>query len=118
MKTICPSHLLHFAWYTTPGNRYWSAQENIQWLQAGLTLVQEFSAGGGQRMVGAGTCAEYDWRYGYCSEDITPLKPQSLYGISKHSLHVLHRNPEELQISVMHGAEFSFSMVLMRISRD
>jgi nucleoside-diphosphate-sugar epimerase len=86
MKKICPSHLLHLAWYTAPG-KYWSALENIHWLQAGLTMVQEFSASGGQRVVCAGTCAEYDWRYGYCSEDITPLKPQTLYGISKHSLH-------------------------------
>jgi nucleoside-diphosphate-sugar epimerase len=88
IKTICPTHLLHFAWYTFPG-QYWSSQENIHWLQASLNLVQEFSASGGERMVGAGTCAEYDWRYGYCSEDITPVKPQTLYGISKQSFHVI-----------------------------
>ena len=88
MKTISPSHLLHLAWYTAPG-KYWSAWENIHWLQAGLNMVQEFSANGGKRMVGAGTCAEYDWRYGYCSENITPLKPLGLYGISKHSLHCI-----------------------------
>ena len=88
MKLICPSHILHFAWYTKPG-KYWSARENIQWLQAGLNLVQEFSAGGGERLVGAGTCAEYDWRFGYCSETITPLKPQTLYGISKQSFHII-----------------------------
>lgn len=88
IESICPTHLLHFAWYTAPG-MYWSAQENVQWLQASLNLVQEFSAGGGKRMVGAGTCAEYDWRYGYCSEDITPLKPQTLYGISKQSCQII-----------------------------
>jgi nucleoside-diphosphate-sugar epimerase len=88
MKTICPTHLIHFAWYTVPG-KYWSAQENIRWLEASLNLVQEFSANGGTRMVGAGTCAEYDLRYGYCSENITPLKPQSLYGITKQSFHVI-----------------------------
>ncbi|MGA2911974.1 MAG: NAD(P)-dependent oxidoreductase [Methanoregula sp.] len=88
IESICPTHLLHFAWYTKPG-LYWSAQENIQWMQASLNLVQEFSEGGGKRIVGAGTCAEYDWRFGYCSEDITPLKPQTLYGISKHSLQII-----------------------------
>lgn len=88
IESICPTHLLHFAWYTKPG-LYWSAQENIQWMQASLNLVQEFSEGGGKRIVGAGTCAEYDWRFGYCSEDITPLKPQTLYGISKHSLQIV-----------------------------
>ena len=88
IESICPTHLLHFAWYTKPG-MYWSARENVQWLQASLNLVQEFSAGGGKRMVGAGTCAEYDWRFGYCSEDITPLKPQTLYGISKESFQII-----------------------------
>jgi nucleoside-diphosphate-sugar epimerase len=71
-----------------PG-KYWSASENIQWLQSSLNLVQEFSMSGGERIVGAGTCAEYDLRYGYCSEDLTPLKPQTLYGISKQSFHLL-----------------------------
>ena len=88
IESICPTHLLHFAWYTKPG-MYWSARENVQWLQASLYLVQEFSSGGGKRMVGAGTCAEYDWRFGYCSEDITPLKPQTLYGISKQSFQII-----------------------------
>ncbi len=40
-------------------------------------------------MVCAGTCAEYDWQYGYCSERITPLNPVSLYGVAKHSLNLL-----------------------------
>jgi nucleoside-diphosphate-sugar epimerase len=31
----------------------------------------------------AGTCAEYDWSYGYCREDTTPLNPATLYGIAK-----------------------------------
>jgi nucleoside-diphosphate-sugar epimerase len=88
METICPTHLMHFAWYTVPG-KYWYAGENIQWLQASLNLIQEFSDGGGKRMVGAGTCAEYDLRYGYCSEDLTPLKPHTLYGISKQSCHLM-----------------------------
>lgn len=34
----------------------------------------------------AGTCAEYDWQYGYCSEQITPLSPATTYGTCKHSL--------------------------------
>ena len=41
---------------------------------------------GGKRVVMAGTCAEYDWRYGYCSENITPLVPSSLYGTCKSAL--------------------------------
>jgi len=101
IESICPTHLLHFAWYTKPG-MYWSARENVQWLQASLNLVQEFSASGGKRMVGAGTCAEYDWRFGYCSEEVTPLKPQTLYGISKQSFQIIAQ--EILKVSNISNA--------------
>ena len=37
----------------------------------------------------AGTCAEYDWQYGYCSEQVTPLAPATLYGTCKHSLQIV-----------------------------
>jgi len=82
---VKPSHLLHLAWYTVPG-KYWNSIENIRWVQASLALLHEFSLHGGQRVVMAGTCAEYDWNYGYCSENITPVVPTTLYGTCKHSL--------------------------------
>jgi nucleoside-diphosphate-sugar epimerase len=34
----------------------------------------------------AGTCAEYDWNYELYSEQTTPLKPATLYGVCKHAL--------------------------------
>jgi nucleoside-diphosphate-sugar epimerase len=82
---IRPTHLLHFAWITTPG-KYWIAPENLSWVQASLGLLQTFTRCGGQRVVMAGTCAEYDWRYGYCSEQVTPLAPTTVYGVCKHAL--------------------------------
>jgi len=85
---IKPSHLLHLAWYTVPG-KYWNSIENIRWVQASLALLHAFSLHGGQRAVMAGTCAEYDWEYGYCSENITPLVPATLYGTCKHSLQIM-----------------------------
>ena len=66
---------------------YWTSQENVRWLQASLELLRSFKDHGGKRVVMAGTCAEYNWRYGYCSEEITPLNPVSLYGVCKNSLH-------------------------------
>lgn len=83
-----PTHLLHFAWYTVPG-KYWTSTENLRWVQASLNLLQVFAQQGGQRVVMAGTCAEYDWRYGYCSEAMTPLAPTTLYGTCKHSLQLM-----------------------------
>ncbi len=85
MAQIKPSHLLHLAWYAIPG-KYWTALENFQWVRASLDLLQTFKESGGERVVMAGSCAEYDWQYGYCAESITPLTPQSPYGICKHSL--------------------------------
>src|SRR6267143_4821300 len=55
-----PTHLLHLAWCTEPG-KYWNSLENLQWVQASLGLLQEFVDNDGQRVVVAGTCAEYDW---------------------------------------------------------
>lgn len=89
LALIRPTHLLHFAWYAKPGE-YWSSLENIRWLEGSLHLLQAFHQNGGQRVVMAGTCAEYDWRYGYCSEYVTPLSPLTLYGVCKNALqHVL-----------------------------
>lgn len=84
-SVIAPTHLLHLAWVTTP-KLYWTSPDNLRWLQASLDLVQQFERHGGQRMIIAGTCAEYDWRYGYLSEQVTPLQPNTLYGTSKHAL--------------------------------
>jgi len=86
---VRPTHLLHLAWCRTLPGKFWTDADNFRWVQASLTLLQEFAANGGQRAVLAGTCAEYDWNYGYCSEAHTPLRPATLYGTCKHSLQLL-----------------------------
>ena len=88
MLDIKPTHLLHFAWFAVP-DEYWTSPENIRWVQASLELLRSFIHYGGKRVVMAGSCAEYDWNYGYCSEEFTPLKPVTLYGICKHSLQTI-----------------------------
>ena len=88
IATVRPTHLLHFAWYAAPG-QYWSSLENFRWVQASLALLQAFTETGGRRVVMAGTCAEYDWKYGYCCEQRTPLMPVSVYGICKHSMQIM-----------------------------
>lgn len=85
LESVQPTHLLHLAWYTKPG-KYWTSTENFRWVQASIALLQAFSQTGGQRVVTAGTCAEYDWRFGYCSEGVTPLAPSTVYGTCKHAL--------------------------------
>lgn len=77
-----PTHLVHLAWYAEHG-KYWDSELNLQWVLATRRLVEAFCSSGGQHVVITGTCAEYDWTHGYCVEDVTPLKPKSLYGICK-----------------------------------
>jgi nucleoside-diphosphate-sugar epimerase len=85
---IGATHLLHLAWCTEP-NQYWNSSENLVWLQASLGLLRAFGESGGERVVMAGTCAEYDWSEGRCSETSTKLMPTSLYGTSKHALRLV-----------------------------
>lgn len=84
IKKIGPTHLVHLAWYTEHGE-YWESPLNISWLMATSRLIEAFCQSDGRHVVIAGTCAEYDWRNGYCVEDLTPLVPKTLYGISKNS---------------------------------
>lgn len=88
MEKVRPTHLLHFAWYTQPG-KYWTAPENLAWVRATAGLMQAFSDQGGQRAVMAGSCAEYDWKFDYCSEEFTPCRPATLYGACKHGTRIL-----------------------------
>lgn len=76
------SHLIHLAWYAEHG-KYWTSPLNLRWVEASVRLVEAFCAAGGQKVVTAGTCAEYDWRYGFCRDNVTPLLPATLYGTAK-----------------------------------
>jgi len=106
ISEIRPSHLLHFAWYAEPG-KYWTSVENIKWVQASLELLMVFQQSGGKRAVFAGSCAEYDWNYGFCSESVTPLVPNTLYGVCKNSLqHMVSRFSAETGISSAWGRIF------------
>lgn len=76
------THLVHLAWEAEHG-KYWTSPLNLQWVKATLDLVEAFCSSGGQRVIMAGTCAEYDWNYGYCREADTPMNPITLYGTAK-----------------------------------
>ncbi len=84
------THLLHLAWFTKHGE-FWNSEDNFRWVEASMGLLRAFHQGGGGKVVIAGTCAEYDWSYGYCREEVTPCRPASIYGICKHALHLMAR---------------------------
>lgn len=106
MSEVRPDALLHFAWYAIPG-KYWISLENLRWVGASLELLKEFYDKGGKRVVMAGTCAEYDWKYEICSEFKTPLKPATLYGTCKKSLYeMLEAFSKETGLSSAWGRVF------------
>lgn len=81
------SRLLHMAWRPIHGNVN-VAEDNADWLRASLGLARAFADAGGERIVGAGSCMEYDWPEGAsCSEALTPIQPNTYYGACKHALH-------------------------------
>jgi nucleoside-diphosphate-sugar epimerase len=78
------THLLHLAWYADYG-KFWTSPLNFDWVHATLRLVDAFCKHGGQRVVAAGSCAEYDWSNGYLQESGTPYEPATLYGVAKNA---------------------------------
>ena len=76
------THLIHLAWFAEHG-KYWTSPLNNKWTESTVKLIEAFCNLKGQGVVVAGTCAEYDWSSGYCSEKSTLIKPQTLYGQAK-----------------------------------
>lgn len=89
-EEVRPELLLHLAWYTEHG-KYWTSDINLDWVRASLGMLKAFSRAGGERVVVAGTCAEYDWGRAQqpCVEDVTPTQPGTLYGASKNALRLV-----------------------------
>ena len=107
VERVAPTHLLHLAWYAEPG-AFWHSEENLRWLEASLRLLRAFANHGGQRAVLAGSCAEYAWKeHVRCVERETPCEPATLYGASKHALHVVaERYAAQVGISLAWGRVF------------
>ena len=109
VETVRPTHVLHLAWVTTPGD-FWQSHENLNWVAASLNLLQAFAQAGGRRAVFAGTCAEYDWTTGsgLCCEQTTPLNPRGLYGECKNAVRAIaERYAQQTVVSFALGRIFS-----------
>jgi nucleoside-diphosphate-sugar epimerase len=112
LMAVRPTHLLHFAWITTP-KLYRTSAENFSWVAASLRLVQAFHAHGGTRAVLAGSCAEYDWsRVGVCHEASSPLATSASgatpYAICKAALqNMLASYAQQTGLAIASGRIFS-----------
>lgn len=107
VATIGATHLLHLAWYAEPG-RFWRSPVNLDWVAASLRLIRAFTEAGGQRLVLAGSCAEYEWSDDtLCVEGGTPIRPATLYGAAKDGLRrVAEAYAEEAGVSLAWGRVF------------
>jgi len=84
LLTVKPTHLLHLAWFSGH-SQIWSTIKNLDWVAASLRIATSFARAGGQRLVMAGSCAEYGGSG--CFEERTAVNPSSLYGMAKRSTH-------------------------------
>lgn len=104
-EQIKATHLLHLAWYFK--SDVYSSVNNFAWVNASLSLIENFKKNNGQRVVCAGTCAEYSWTEEIYREHETLLKPQSIYGRCKLAWQILFEAfAERCEISAAWGRIF------------
>jgi dTDP-6-deoxy-L-talose 4-dehydrogenase (NAD+) len=73
--------IVHSAWYAEPG-KYLQSPLNMACLSGTLELAKGAVRARVRRVVGIGSCAEYDMRAGTLAVD-TPLRPESAYAAAK-----------------------------------
>lgn len=73
--------LIHVAWYAEPG-KYLQATQNLDCLMGTLQMAKGAAQAKVRRLVGIGTCFEYDLTGGVLSID-TPLQPLTPYAGAK-----------------------------------
>ena len=92
VECVQPTLLIHLAWFTRPPE-YWQSPLNVVWERHSMHLFESFAQNGGERIIGTGTCAEYEWASDILTEEVTPERPATSYGRAKLSL---KRKAEEL----------------------
>jgi nucleoside-diphosphate-sugar epimerase len=97
--------LIHVAWIATPGI-YGHSLKNLDWLAASAALSGAFLAGGGRRLVGAGTCLEYDRDGGAGSTG-----PRTVYAAAKHACRLVF----EGQVAAIEGASLAWPRIFFLI---
>ena len=93
---------IHCAWYAVPG-KYLASPENLRCAHGSARLFAKLGEVGCKRLVGIGTCFEYDCDYGLLSET-TPTKATSLYAAAKTSTCLLGE-----QLAKIYGMTFAWA---------
>ncbi len=77
--------VVHLAWYVEPG-QYLQSSKNMDCLMGSLSLARGAVQAGVKRLIGVGSCLEYDLSAGVLGVD-TPLKPMTPYAGAKVALY-------------------------------
>lgn len=110
MEEYKPEYLLHLAWDINPGYR--DNSNNVDWMNASLSLIHQFANCGGRRAVIAGTCFDYqpDTLYGTCKRSLWNILQHSTFAQSLqlaygrvYYLYGPHEAPHRLVPTIVNG---------------
>lgn len=93
--------IIHLAWHAEPGE-YLTSPKNLDCLIGSLNMVKGAVSAGVKRIVGIGTCFEYDLSKGELSIE-TPIKPMTLYAATKAALYMTFES-----LPAAHPLEFAW----------
>ena len=99
-----PETVVHLGWYAEPG-RYLTDPLNTALLYAGISLFEAALTAGCRRLVGAGTCAEYDTVAAPMHER-GPTAPGTPYAACKLALHLVGS-----QLAAQAGATWAWGRI-------
>lgn len=85
LEAMKPEGCLHLGWYANPKD-YLSSRRNLDLLTASTALFTKLIDLGCRRIVGVGTCFEYDTSLGFLAES-SALLPRHLYSACKRALY-------------------------------
>jgi nucleoside-diphosphate-sugar epimerase len=85
LRAAAPTSLVHAAWRLAPGSAFLDDPGNCEEREASLRLFELARSAGCRRVVGLGTCLEYEFSDGPVAED-APLRPLNTYASSKAEL--------------------------------
>ena len=99
--------LIHVAWIATPGV-YGHSLENLDWLKASAALSAAFLAGGGRRLVGVGSCLEYDL------DEADSTGPRTIYAAAKHACRLVF----ERQVAAIEDASLAWTRIFFLLGSE
>jgi nucleoside-diphosphate-sugar epimerase len=102
---------VHAAWVAEPG-KYLTSLVNVDLMGATLSLAMTLARHGCRRLVGIGTCFEYDTSAGYLSEEM-PLAPAHLYSATKAGTYLALK-----QLGVLVGIEVAWARLFYLYGPD